>query len=101
MDPHAAAEKAIRAMTHTKVDTIMQPSSRSFDRRIPVWAVIVLAFVLLGWGEIRATDPYTSPEFVVGYFASSWRDAVAFGFLIIVLLVRPQGLLGKFQAEKV
>jgi branched-chain amino acid transport system permease protein len=30
-------------------------------------------------------------EFVVGYSSSSWRDAVAFGFLIIVLLVRPVG----------
>jgi branched-chain amino acid transport system permease protein len=40
-------------------------------------------------------------EFVVGYTASSWRDAVAFGFLIIVLLVRPQGLFGRVVAEKV
>lgn len=40
-------------------------------------------------------------EFVVGYTASSWRDAVAFGFLIAVLLVRPAGLFGKFQPEKV
>ena len=34
-------------------------------------------------------------EFVVGYTASSWRDAVAFGFLILVLLVRPEGLFGR------
>lgn len=40
-------------------------------------------------------------EFVVGYSSSSWRDAVAFGFLIIVLLVRPQGLFGRVAAEKV
>jgi branched-chain amino acid transport system permease protein len=40
-------------------------------------------------------------EFVVGYTASSWRDAVAFGFLIIVLLVRPEGLFGRVMAEKV
>lgn len=40
-------------------------------------------------------------EFVVGYTASSWRDAVAFGFLIIVLLVRPEGLFGRAVAEKV
>ena len=40
-------------------------------------------------------------EFVVGYTASSWRDAVAFGFLIAVLLVRPAGLFGSAQAEKV
>jgi branched-chain amino acid transport system permease protein len=40
-------------------------------------------------------------EFVVGYTSSSWRDAVAFGFLIVVLLVRPQGLFGRVVAEKV
>ncbi len=40
-------------------------------------------------------------EFVVGYTASSWRDAVAFGFLIVVLLVRPTGLFGRVSAEKV
>ena len=33
--------------------------------------------------------------------ASSWRDAVAFGFLIVVLLFRPEGLSGRAQAEKV
>lgn len=40
-------------------------------------------------------------EFVVGYTASSWRDAVAFGFLILVLLFRPEGLFGKATTEKV
>ena len=40
-------------------------------------------------------------EFVVGYTASSWRDAVAFGFLIFVLLFRPEGLFGRVAAEKV
>lgn len=40
-------------------------------------------------------------EFVAGYYSSSWKDAVAFGFLIVVLLVRPQGLFGNMTAEKV
>jgi len=40
-------------------------------------------------------------EFVAGYTSSSWRDAVAFGFLILVLLFRPEGLFGRVQAEKV
>jgi branched-chain amino acid transport system permease protein len=40
-------------------------------------------------------------EFVVGYAASTWRDAVAFGILIIVLLVKPGGLFGRVAAEKV
>ncbi|WP_224361609.1 branched-chain amino acid ABC transporter permease [Hyalangium versicolor] len=40
-------------------------------------------------------------EFVVGYAASTWRDAVAFGILIIVLLFKPGGLFGRVAAEKV
>jgi branched-chain amino acid transport system permease protein len=39
-------------------------------------------------------------EFVVGYSSSSLRDAVAFGFLILVLLLRPQGLFGRAPLEK-
>ena len=40
-------------------------------------------------------------EFVVGYTASSWREAVAFGVLILVLLFKPEGLFGRPAAEKV
>lgn len=40
-------------------------------------------------------------EFVVGYGSSTWRDAVAFAFLIAVLLFKPEGLFGKVTAEKV
>jgi len=40
-------------------------------------------------------------QLVSGYLSSSWRDAVAFGILILVLLVRPSGLLGRGEAEKV
>jgi len=40
-------------------------------------------------------------EFVVGYTASSWREAVAFGVLILVLLFKPEGLFGRVAAEKV
>jgi branched-chain amino acid transport system permease protein len=40
-------------------------------------------------------------ELVVGYGSSTWRDAVAFGFLIVVLLFKPEGLFGKVTAEKV
>ncbi|MFL5263233.1 MAG: branched-chain amino acid ABC transporter permease, partial [Anaeromyxobacteraceae bacterium] len=40
-------------------------------------------------------------EYVSGYALSSYRDGIAFAFLIVVLLVRPAGLFGKFRAEKV
>jgi branched-chain amino acid transport system permease protein len=40
-------------------------------------------------------------QLVAGYVSSTWRDAVAFAILILVLLVRPTGLLGRGEAEKV
>jgi branched-chain amino acid transport system permease protein len=39
--------------------------------------------------------------FVGGSQFSGWRDAIAFAILILILLVRPAGLLGKLQTEKV
>jgi branched-chain amino acid transport system permease protein len=39
--------------------------------------------------------------FAAGYVSSSWQDAITFGLLIAILLVRPSGLLGERVAEKV
>ena len=38
---------------------------------------------------------------VVGLGGSTYRDAVAFAVLILILLFKPAGLLGKIEAEKV
>ena len=40
-------------------------------------------------------------EFVVGYWASTYRDALAFGILILILLIKPTGLFGVNRTEKV
>lgn len=42
-----------------------------------------------------------SEEMVVGYLSSTYRDALAFGILIVILIFRPSGLLGKNSVEKV
>lgn len=47
----------------------------------------------LGLGVIEAL--------ATGYVSSGYRDAIAFGVLILVLLVRPEGLLGARAANKV
>jgi len=39
--------------------------------------------------------------FTVGYLSPTYRDAIAFAILIIILLVRPTGLFGKKEVEKV
>ena len=43
----------------------------------------------------------TSEVMVVGYLSSTYRDAIAFGILILVLILRPQGILGRVTKEKV
>ncbi|WP_242393746.1 branched-chain amino acid ABC transporter permease [Anaeromyxobacter oryzisoli] len=40
-------------------------------------------------------------EYVAGYTSSSYRDAIAFAVLILVLLLRPEGLFGRATVEKV
>lgn len=42
-----------------------------------------------------------SEEMVVGYLSSTYRDALAFGILIVILIFKPAGLLGKNRVEKV
>ena len=51
----------------------------------------VLGALIMGQAESLTT----------AYLSSTLRDAVAFGILIVVLMVRPTGLLGRRAAEKV
>lgn len=45
----------------------------------------MISGLILGMAEVLS----------VAYADSSWRDAVAFGMIILILLIRPQGLFGK------
>ena len=38
---------------------------------------------------------------VVGFWVSTYRDAIAFAILILILLIKPTGILGKNRREKV
>ena len=51
----------------------------------------MLAGLFLGFAEVLS----------VAYIGSDMRDAVAFGLLFLVLLVRPKGLFGSQQERKV
>lgn len=93
----AAAAGTLVASMYPKVDALM---GTFLGLKAFVAAVLggignlpgaVLGGLLMGLAE----------EFTVGYLSSSYRDAIAFAILIVVLLVRPSGLLGKFRMEKV
>lgn len=51
----------------------------------------LLGALFLGFAEVLS----------VAYIGSSMRDAVAFGLLFLILLVRPKGLFGTLQERKV
>ena len=38
--------------------------------------------------------------FGAGYIASSYRDLIAFSLLIVVLVIKPSGLMGKVTEDK-
>jgi len=40
-------------------------------------------------------------SFVTGYISSTYTNLLVFGLLIVVMLVRPSGLLGRAQLQKV
>ena len=59
--------------------------------RYTAQVVLALGGLVLGLAEV----------FAVQYIGSSWRDVIAFGLLFLILLVRPQGLLGARKVREV
>ncbi|MDR2302811.1 MAG: branched-chain amino acid ABC transporter permease LivH [Deltaproteobacteria bacterium] len=51
----------------------------------------VIGALILGFAE----------SFAAGYISSSYRDVVAFIILIIILIFRPEGIMGQAQTQKV
>jgi branched-chain amino acid transport system permease protein len=93
----AAAAGVLIGMQIPKIDPLM---GINYGLKAFVAAVLggignvpgaVLGGLLIGASEVM----------VVGYLSSTFRDAIAFGILILVLLLRPQGILGRAQKEKV
>jgi branched-chain amino acid transport system permease protein len=93
----AAAAGVLVALQNPKIEPYMgiMPGLKAF-----VAAVLggignipgaVLGGLVMGVAEVM----------VVGYLSPTWRDAIAFVLLILILLVRPSGLLGQPPAEKV
>ncbi len=93
----AAAGGVLYALNYPSIDPLMgvMPGLKAF-----------VAAVLGGIGNIPGAALGglilgTVETFVNGSQWSTYKDAIAFAILIVILLFRPAGLLGKFTVEKV
>ena len=93
----AAAAGVLVGLTNPRIEPLMgiMPGIKAF-----------VAAVLGGIGSIPGAViggllMGVSEYLVVGYISSTYRDAIAFIILILVLLLKPAGLLGRNVAEKV
>jgi len=93
----AAAGGILYAMNYPSIDPLMgvMPGLKAF-----------VAAILGGIGNIPGAALGglllgTVETFVGGSAFSTYKDAIAFAILILILLLRPAGLLGRFVAEKV
>jgi branched-chain amino acid transport system permease protein len=93
----AAAAGILVCISYPKVDPLMG---------VMIGLKAFVAAVLGGIGSIRGAVVGgflmgIAESMVVGYGSSTYRDALAFAILILILLFRPAGLFGKYQPEKV
>lgn len=93
----AGAAGVLVGLTYPKIEPLMgvMPGLKAF-----------VAAVLGGVGNIMgavvgALILGLSEEFVVGYWIPTYRDALAFGLLILILLFKPTGIFGVSRSEKV
>jgi branched-chain amino acid transport system permease protein len=93
----AGAAGVLVGLTYPKIDPLMgtMPGLKAF-----------VAAVLGGIGNITgavlgAITLGLAEEFLVGYWAPTYRDALAFAILILILLFKPTGLFGVRRTEKV
>ncbi|PHX84753.1 MAG: branched-chain amino acid ABC transporter permease [Opitutia bacterium] len=93
----AAAGGILYALNYPSIDPLMgvMPGLKAF-----------VAAILGGIGNIPGAALGglilgTVETFIGGSQFSTYKDAIAFAILIVILLCKPAGLLGKFTAEKV
>lgn len=93
----AAAAAVLVALTNPRIDPLMGllPGIKAF-----------VAAVLGGIGNIPGAVVGgllmgIAETLVAGYISSTLRDAIAFGLLIVILIVKPSGILGRAVSEKV
>ena len=93
----AAAAGILWAVNYPAVEPLMGilPGLKAFVAAV-LGGIGNLPGAALGGLIIGVTETLVS-----GYVSSTYRDAIAFAVLILILLVKPSGLLGRKEAEKV
>ena len=93
----AAAAGVLYAIIYPSIDPLMGilPGLKAFVAAV-LGGIGNLPGAALGGIIIGVTE-----TLVAGYISSTYRDAITFGVLILILLVKPSGLLGKKEVEKV
>jgi branched-chain amino acid transport system permease protein len=93
----AAAAGILFAVNYPAIDPLMGilPGLKAFVAAV-LGGIGNLPGAVLGGLIIGTTE-----TFVSGYISSTYRDAIAFAILILILLIKPSGLLGKKEIEKV
>jgi len=93
----AAAAGFLVGLTNPKIEPLMgiMPGVKAFVAAV-LGGIGSIPGAMIG-GLVMGISEYL----VVGYISSTYRDAIAFVILIIVLLIKPTGLLGRNVAEKV
>ncbi|HUZ08443.1 MAG TPA: branched-chain amino acid ABC transporter permease [Candidatus Paceibacterota bacterium] len=93
----AGAAGILFAVNYPAIDPLMgiMPGLKAFVAAV-LGGIGNLPGAALGGIIIGVTE-----TLVAGYISSTYRDAIAFGILILILIIKPSGLLGKKEIEKV
>lgn len=93
----AGAAGVLVSLSNPKIDPLMgiMPGLKAFVAAV-LGGIGSIPGALLGGFLIGFAE-----TFVVAYLSSTYRDALTFVILILILLVKPTGLLGKTVKEKV
>jgi branched-chain amino acid transport system permease protein len=93
----AAAAGVLVGIYYNSIDPLMgtMPGLKAFIAAV-VGGIGILPGAMMGGLIMGLVEAMVS-----GFFSSTFRDAAAFAILIIILLYKPSGLLGKNVKEKV
>ncbi|MGE5507076.1 MAG: branched-chain amino acid ABC transporter permease [Chitinophagales bacterium] len=93
----AAAAGVLVGVFYNRIDPLMgiMPGLKAFVAAV-LGGIGIIPGAMLGGMVMGIVE-----VLVAAFVSSSWKDAAAFVALIIILLVRPAGLLGKNVGEKV